>query len=344
VPGDKGTWHWNVLGEDNIGDEGLICDRCQQPIDVYHPDATWAAMNPVTANNETKVTFEGYHISQLLVPWVVKTSIGWRSLLEKRKRYPRQKLNNEVFGRSYDSGVRPITRGQLKACCREEVRIGDFEYYLKFAQSNDIFAGIDWGTGENSFTVISLGAYLNTGTFSIFWIHRFEGEDLEPVRQLDRICSILARYNVCLSGCDYGGGFDRNDHLIRAFGPQKILKYQYNPNQKKGKVFWDPKFKRFMCHRTEVMSDVFNALVRKQISLPNWDDFFEPYGQDVLNIFSEFSRQLRMTVYNHSPGTTDDSYHSILYCFLASMIKYPRPDIIAPLKDTGEDFQPKRRR
>lgn len=344
VPGDKGTWHWNVLGEDNIGDEGLICDRCQQPIEVYHPDAAWAAMNPVTENNKTKVTFEGYHISQLLVPWVVKTKAGWRGLLEKQKRYPRQKLNNEVFGRSYDSGIRPITRGQLKACCREEVRISDFEYYMKFAQSNDIFAGIDWGTGENSFTVISLGAYLNTGTFSIFWIHRFEGEDLEPIRQLDRICSILARYNVCLTGCDYGGGFDRNDHLIRAFGPQKILKYQYNPNQKKGKVFWDQKFKRFMCHRTEIMSDIFNALVRKQISLPNWDDFFEPYGQDVLNIFSEYSKQLRMTIYNHSPGTTDDSYHSILYCFLASMIKYPRPDIIAPLKDTGEDFQPKRRR
>jgi hypothetical protein len=344
VPGDSGTWHWNVLGEDNLGAEGLICDRCHQPIEVYRPEACWAAMNPATENNKEKVTFEGYHISQLLVPWVVKTPEGWKGLLEKQKRYPRQKLNNEVFGLSYDSGTRPITRGQLKACCREEVRLSDFEYYQKFAHTQDIFAGIDWGTGENAYTVISLGTYFGTGAFSIFWTHRFVGEDLEPVRQLDNICGILSKYNVQICGCDYGGGFDRNDHLIRAFGPQKVLKYQYNPNQKKGKIFWQPQLRRFMCHRTEVMSDVFNALIRKQIALPNWDDFFEPYGQDILNIFSEYSKQLRMTIYNHSPGTTDDTFHSIVYCFLASMIKYPRPDIMAPLRDTGEDFKPKRRR
>jgi hypothetical protein len=301
-------------------------------------------MNPVTEDSKEKVTFEGYHISQLLVPWIVKRPEGWKGLVEKRERYPRQRFQNEVLGLSYDSGTRPITRGQLKACSREEVRLADFEYYTKFAHAHDIFAGIDWGTGERSYTVLSLGAYLNTGTFSIFWIHRFVGEDLEPARQLDRICGILSKYNVCLTGCDYGGGFDRNDHLIRAFGPQKILKYQYNPNQKKGKIYWDQKLRRFMCHRTEVMSDVFNALVRKQISIPNWDDFFEPYGQDILNIFSEYSKQLRMTIYQHSPGTTDDSFHSILYCFMASMIKYPRPDVIAPLKDTGEDYQPHRRR
>jgi hypothetical protein len=346
TPKNPNSWHWNVLDEDNIGKKGLMCDKCHEPIDPYHPLAQWAALNPRTKKNKDKVAFEGYRIPQLMVPWIINSpdGSGWASILEKQERYSRQKLYNEVLGISYDSGTRPLTRGQLKACCKEHIRLGDFEGFKKYAQGTDIFAGIDWGTGENTYTVISLGAYLGTGNFTVFWVHRFTGRELEPPIQLDLISTILTQFNVCITGCDYGGGFDRNDHLIRAFGPQKILKYQYNPQQKRGKVYWEEKLHRFAVHRTEVMSDIFNAIVRKQFDLPCWDDFHDPYGQDILNIFSEKNEQRRMIEYKHAPGTTDDTFHSILYCFLASMIKYPRPDIIAPLRDTGEDFKPRRRR
>lgn len=698
TPNNASSWHWNVLDEDNIGKTGLVCDKCKQPINPYHPMAQWAALNPRTDTNYDKISFEGYRIPQLMVPWIVNSAEGWASLLGKLERYPRQKLYNEVLGISYDSGTRPLTRGQLKACCKDHIRLADFEGFKKYAHGTDIFAGIDWGchdeetriltqdgwkffrdltdndqvaqwdaetrvmslvkpevrtirdwdgplyhfetkggldmmltgthrmrvgnqygtkwvteradqtigrggnikfvghvdwegeevstftlpglpkspgyqgcepitfmmddwleflgyilseggiclkesaagdlvpyhlkmsqresvsaekadkikacmdrmgipysefpnpetgdlnwsingkqfwrwfaenmgypgdqkrvprqflslsrrqlqilfdamvmgdgytdpregcdsgayystskglcedfqevcirigrrclirlhkpaegnrkarwramwssgrdfqlntpnqrvkqisykgkvycckvpsgyivterngcvayqgnTGENTYTVMSLGAYLGSGNFTIFWTHRFTGRSLEPPIQLEEICAILAQFNVCITGCDYGGGFDRNDHLIRAFGPNKILKYQYNSRQKKGKIYWEERLHRFAVHRTEVMSDVFNALIRKQIDLPCWDDFADPYGKDILSIFSEKNEQMRMIEYKHAPGTTDDTFHSILLCFLASMIKYPRPDIIAPLKDTGEDFHPKRR-
>lgn len=344
TPKDASSWHWNVLDEDNIGKKGLICDKCHEPIDPYCPEAQWAALNPQTETNKEKVAFEGYRIPQLMVPWILLREEGWAEILQKQERYSRQKLYNEVLGISYDSGTRPITRGQLKACCKENIQLGDYEHFRKLTAGQHVFAGIDWGTGENSFTVISLGAYIGTGNFTVFWTHRFTGRDLEPPIQLDRICTILSHFDVEIAGCDYGGGFDRNDHLIRAFGPQKILKYQYNPQQKKGKVYWEEKLRRFAVHRTEVMSDVFNAFVRKQIDLPRWDDFFEPYGQDILNIFSEKNERLRMIEYKHAPGTTDDTFHSIVLCLLASMIKYPRPDILTPSKDSGVDFKPKHKR
>lgn len=344
TPKDPSSWHWNILGEDNIDKKGVVCDRCKEIINPLGPEARWVSMNPQTERNKKKVAFEGFRIPQLMVPWIIGTEEKWSELLGKYERYSRQKLYNEVLGLSYDSGTRPLTKGQLKACCKDHIRLGDFENFKKFSADYDIFAGIDWGTGENSYTVISLGAYLGTGNFTIFWTHRFTGRDLEPPIQLERIGTILSQFNVSLCGCDYGGGFDRNDHLIRAFGPHKILKYQYNPQQKKGKIYWEDKLHRFAVHRTEVMSDVFNAITRKQFDFPCWEDFHEPYGQDILNIFSEKNDDQRMTMFKHSPGTTDDTFHSILYCFLASMIKYPRPDIIAPVRDTGEDFTPRRRR
>jgi hypothetical protein len=344
TPKNPQSWHWNILDEDNIGPNGLVCDKCKKPIDPYDPECRWASLNPQTEKNKDKVTFEAFRIPQLMVPWIVLTKDGWAEILRKQEHYSRQKFYNECLGISYDSGTRPITRAQLKACCKDTIRLSDYESFMKYGHQTDVFAGVDWGTGEQTYTVIVLGAYLGSGNFTIFWAHRFTGRELEPPMQLDMISTILTKFNVSLCGCDYGGGFDRNDHLIRVFGPNKILKYQYNHMQKKGKIYWEEKLRRFAVHRTEVMSDVFNALIRKQIDLPAWDDFFEPHGQDILNIFSEYNERLRMVEYKHAPGSTDDTFHSILLCFLASMIKYPRPDIIAPLKDTPDQEYPKRKR
>lgn len=329
TPKDPSSWHWNILTEANIGKKGLVCDRCGEPISAAHPMAKWASMNPVMEDNKDKVTFEGYRIPQIMVPWV-----DWNEVLQHQEQYSRALFHNEKLGMSYDSGVRPLTRGQVKRCCKEHIRLGDIESFKRLAQGNQVFAGIDWGSGENTYTVISFGGYFGTGNFSIFWIHRFTGPDLDPEVQMDKICQMITQLNVQLVGVDYGGGFHPNDKLVRTFGPQKIVKYQYNPRQKK-KIYWEATLGRYMCHRTEVMSDVFNAIKRKLIDLPNWDDFRDPYGQDMLNIFSEFNERLRMIEYKKKPGTTDDSFHSILYCLLASMIKFPRPDITMPKKDTG---------
>ena len=329
TPKDPSSWHWNVLREKNIGKEGLICDKCGESISARHPMAKWASLQPRTDDNKDKVTFEGFRIPQIMVPWV-----DWTEVLQAQEQYQRAQFYNEKLGMSYDSGTRPINRGQLKACCKPEIRLGDIEHFKRIAQGREVFAGIDWGTGENTYTVISFGAYLGTGNFTIFWVHRFTGPDVEPDRQLDLISQMLAQLNVQIAGVDYGGGFHPNSTLIGRFGVNKIMKYQYNPRQKK-KVYWEPNLQRWMCHRTEVMSDIFEALKKRQIDLPNWDEFFQPHGQDILNIFSEYNERLRMIEYKHAPGTTDDAFHSILYCFLASMIKHPRPDIMAPMKETG---------
>jgi hypothetical protein len=241
---------------------------------------------------------------------------------------------NEKLGMSYDSGVRPITKAQLEACCRPHITLEGIEDFRKLAQGRQVYAGIDWGTGENTYTVISFGGYLGAGNFSIFYIHRFTGPDLEPDRQLDLISQMITQLQVQIVGVDYGGGFDRNKTLINRFGPNKIIKYQYNPRQKK-KIYWEPALLRYMCHRSEVMSDLFTTIKRKLIDLPNWEDFKDPFGQDILNIFSEYNNRLRMEEFKHSPGKCDDSFHSILYCLLASMIQHPRPDLLNIKKETG---------
>lgn len=331
VPGDSSTWHWNILGEANIGQEGLICDKCGALINAMHEKAQWVSMNP-GVRDQLKEPYEGFRIPQLMVPW-----LSWPELLDNYHIYPRSKFFNEVLGESYDSGLRPLTRQDVIDNCEPGFFMTD-EMLAKIRHtlggSQQVWAGIDWGTdSESSFTVLTLGAYLNN-KFTIFYIHRFDGQGMDPGIQLAQIEDIIARWNVAAVGVDYGGGFHPNGQLARKFGANRIRKYQYsNPSVK---VRWEPEMDRFVVHRTEVMTDIFSAIKRRDVfRFPDWHQFEKPFGEDFLNIFSEYNENMRMTVYTKTPGKTDDSFHSSLLCFLVSMLHHPRPDILRPESKTS---------
>lgn len=323
--GGEGGRYWNVLGEKNIGKTGLICEKCGKAISAAHEDARWAAM---VAYRPEKEMFEAYRIPQLMVPWK-----PWAELLHQYESYPRAKFYNEVLGISFDSGLRPLTLTQVREHCKEEISMfpKELDRYASLSFAQPVFMGLDWGTAENSYTVMVLATYVNM-KYRIFYIHRFVGKDAEPPVQLQIICDFVRRFNVAIIGTDYGGGFDRNDHLMRQFGPQRLQKFQYMARCKK-KVEWDGRLLRWKVHRTEVMSDLFNAIKRGAFEFPRWAEFQNPYAQDFCNIFSEYNETLRMIQYMHAPNMPDDSFHALLFGFLGSMIKVPRPDIIAPRRE-----------
>lgn len=324
--------YWNILSEDHIGAKSLVCDRCHKPIHSMDPDSKWVSLNPDIIKTIPK-PFEGYRIPQLMVPW-----IPFEEILQNQKTYSRGKFYNEVLGLSYDSGTRPLTRQDIIENCDPRIHLDEkFQSYMTTIVGNafPVYAGIDWGTGEKTYTVLSLGCYMGDGKFTIFYVHRFEGREAEPQVQIEEIERLINRFHIRLVGCDYGGGFWPNDELTRRFGWQRIIKYQYS--QPSTKVHWQKDLNRFLVHRTEVMSDVFNAIKRRGqvFRFPCWEEFQIPYAADMLNIFSEYNEQLRQNVYKKSPNCTDDTFHAILLCFLASMINHPRPDVIAPMSQTG---------
>jgi hypothetical protein len=317
--------NWNILGEENIGKRCLICSKCGKPINAMHPDAQWASLNP---NPRVPYPMEGYRVPQIMVPW-----LQWEDILNKQMTYSRAKFHNEVLGMSYDSGTRPLTRQDVLENCSESISIANPSSQISKTRGKIVYMGVDWGTGEQTFTVITIGCYLNDGMFSIMYAKRCEGPESEPERQIMIITELMRAWNVQYVGCDYGGGFDRNDKLIRLYGIQKIFKYQYSTITG-GKVKWDQGLSRYMVNRTEVMSDVFNAIKRKNVfRFPRWDEWEKPFGQDMLNIFSEYSEQRRVNEYQKSRSTSDDAFHSMLLCFLVSQLTNPRPDVLVPQKD-----------
>jgi hypothetical protein len=332
TPNNPSSWFWNILTEDNIdpGQDGPICSKCKQRIDPMHPMAQWASMNE-GVKQKLKEFYEGYRIPQLMVPW-----IPWSEILDKYVKFPRATFYNEVLGLSYDSGSRPLTRKNIiDNCVPGQYMDQDGLHAIKAALGDisPVYAGIDWGTGEGSYSVIALGAYIH-GFFNIFYIHRFEGPEVEPSAQIDLISKLIKYWNVQLVGVDYGGGHYPNDQLARTFGSRRIVKYQYSqPSQK---VRWEDGLRRYLVHRTEVMSDIFSAIKRLDVfRFPDFAQFEDPFAKDMLNIFSEYNETQRQVQYKHAPDMTDDSFHAILFCFLASMIRNPRHDVLNPTQKTN---------
>lgn len=339
VPGDPSTWHWNILTEESIGLEGLICDKCGGSIDAKDPDAQWAALNP---HPKVEKPFEGFRIPQLMVPW-----IEWNDILHKHSNYPRAKLYNEVLGRSFDSGTRPLTRQDIMDNCNARLSMRHYKRIArKYSGQIPIFMGIDWGTGEGAFTVVSMGGYLpfDQDKYTYFYFKRFVGLESEPKVQLEIIKNLVREFNVQHIGADYGMGHWPNDELLREFGAERVHKYQWVGNVKK-KIKWDPQLgvPRFLCHRTEVMSDYFNAMKRRNVfRFPRWEEVHDPFALDFLNVISEYNERLRMNVYKHPHGMPDDSCHSAIFGFLASFYFKKRPDVILPTREIDRELKNQR--
>ena len=317
------SWHWNILGEGNIGEKGLICDKCGGPIDAARPEAQWVR----TGSPDPKLsTFEGFRIPQLMVPW-----LDWKDLYTKYKSYNRAQFYNECLGRSYDSGQRPLTAAEVQRNCDPNMRLSaeGVRAWREKMTGIPLYGGVDWGQDSSkSYTVMKVGGYYQ-GAFRVIFAHRFDGTEQEPRTQMDTICRTIDTFELARVGVDHGGGHWPNDELLRKYGSQRIVRFQYSqPN-----VFmkWDTNLGRYLLHRSEVMSAIFNAIKRGNVvRFPSWVDFASPFGSDMLSIFSEYNERMHMTQYKKSLNNTDDSFHAFLLTLVVSMLDVPRPDIFVP--------------
>jgi hypothetical protein len=261
-----------------------------------------------------------------MVPW-----IEWKDMLTKYQEYPRSRFFNEALGMSFDSGQRPLTREDILRNCDDDMGMTPegVKAWQEKLRGVPLYGGIDWGQdSSNSYTVMMVGGYFQ-GLFRIIFAHRFQGAEAEPQPQLKKIYRIIETFKLQRIGVDHGGGFVQNDDLLRKYGSGRIVRFQYS--QPSVFMRWDGRLGRYVIHRSEVMSSIFNAIKRGSVfRLPSWKDFATPFAADMLSIFSEYNERMHMTQYKKSPNNTDDSFHSLLFMFLASMLDQPRPDIFVP--------------
>jgi hypothetical protein len=327
--------NWSVIEEGNIGPTGLRCMKT-----LREGGTCGAPLNPIengqwVRTGRSNQEWEGFRLPQPIVIYAYRDNPKvfarkWQYLLQKQKRYPRPKFSNEVMARSYDQGTKPVTYEEVRRCCLSDLKM--IEEPTRQVKSGHSWAGVDWGTGDESYTVLSIWNYDNNGRFRLLFAKKYEGIESDPDYQVLDIIKWCRLFNVTRIGADWGFGFYPNAQLQKAFGAHKVALYMYAGKQGE-KVKWDAKGGRFVAHRTRVMQDFFTLIKRGPVSggiaFANWDEM-EPLANDILAIYSEYSERLRELKFDHPRGVPDDFTHTGVYALLASQWEHKRPDLHAP--------------
>lgn len=333
TPSDPSSWHWVVLGLKNLGKTGPICERCGSYLNPEHPKAQWV----ITGN--PKAEYEGYRICRLMVPWFWKPDHNspnpysqWQSILHAHQNYPTAQFMNEVLALGHDSGTKPITRIELVRACDDHYLM-DESQIVELSKSHELFGGIDWGTGENCYTVFSIGGYVRPdANFQVLMSKRFSGQLADPIPQMREIFRLIDLFRLKFIGTDYGMGFHPNKILTSKYGAKRIHQFQYAARSST-KVLFRAAMMRYILYRSPLMADIFMAIKTLKIRLPAFSVYNYPYIADIEAIYAEYSETLKMIMYNKPRNKPDDTFHSILYLMLASFLQFPRPDIMAPLQE-----------
>jgi len=330
VPCDRHSpRYWNLLDARNIGKKGLICSKPECGMPINPAAGQWVTMAPGEF-------YQGYHVTQLMVPWK-QTEDAWNTeIVLPSQKWPEAKFNNEILGVSYDSASAPVTRMDIERCCHPTKQVTGIDSHAftfgRHPVHNGLrcFAGVDWGEGRSegsqehgkkrfaSWTILTIGAYVNPDLFWPFYMKRYVGREIDPELILPDILHWCGVFNVEMLGVDWGHGWGINSRLFQQRGRDRVMQFAYSTSLGERKR-WDGDSFKFIVNRNAVLSGIFQSIKEEQFLFPAWETF-EPFAKDILAEYVEYNERTRTMMYDHPIDQPDDGLHSLAYCKLAADI------------------------
>ena len=285
-----------TIDERALGPTSLVCPNCQAPIDATqgfwiprNPAATWGA---------------GFTISHPMVPW-----IEFEGILERQRSYDPVRLKNEVLGLPTTLGEHVVTRAELEACCTSAPMANGPE-----ALSARLFAGIDWGGGMVSRTVLVIGMMRSNFTFEIRHISALHAQE-DPKLIVEELARRCRQFNVCAIGADgNGNGLVYNRLLFDKVQPPGGL-YGIFYSVAEQQPTREGAIMRWMVGRSASIGVLFGRVKRKQLLFPRRQDV-DPYLDEFSCETAVYDEHLRAVKYTHPLTQRDDALHAANYALL----------------------------
>lgn len=316
--------HWNPPGMEQIGRKGMICSRCGYGLNPLN--GQWVRTGRKDA------PYEGFHMSQVMMPY---TDLARGEAAFEQKWYElytdvhsptavEAKVRNEILGESWDVGRKPLKDDELRECVRPWLRMSREAPNAVLRDAHwHTFMGVDWGSGTdgNAYTVVTLlYAYGDDKRPCVYYMKRYEGTEADPRFVKRDLAELFKKNKVSLAFVDAGFGWAIIPELrdlvpdgLRRIVPLKLVGSQSEI------IKYDEKAHLFTAHRTRWMSKVFTVFQNGRIDLPRENEFWDPFGLDILNIHYEELPSGEMR-YGHTG--TDDSFHSIMNAITAMKYFY----------------------
>lgn len=297
--------------------DGMHCIHCGKKLNVV--EGQWIPAYP----NRMK-SFRGYHIPQVICPFIVNNRNNWDKLLHKLMNGVLATFIQENLGISYSVGQRLLTMQHIRRQCmlpstkwlQEEIKRNPSRYSF-------IVAGIDWGGAElSSFTVITVIGIRPNGRIDTLWARRYRGFD--PDEQMTDIAKICRYYGCVAVAADAGMGLDKNQILAKRFG-LPIVQMQYTrqlklfgKNQSRGRT---NVVQCWTIDKVMALDVLFLAIRNRRIFFPNEEVFIETYCPDLLSPYESTTEVGGLThrLYLRNEAQPDDFCHALCFASMLAM-------------------------
>jgi hypothetical protein len=309
-----------ILGEKNLTPTKYVCRKCGKELTRSNisKNGQWVKMNRTSK-------MYGFRISQMVSPSVSPADV-WQKTLN----YPKSKLFNEVFGRSFEHADKPLTRPVL-------MRLVDSSLFLAERReppfmSMPITMGIDWGHGTSSYTIVTVRTRMpGTDKDVILHTKKFKVGDelLVEEYQIPYIHRLVENFGVNYILADYGDGFTQGQILKSYYGAGFDMVF-YSPLQKK-LIDYTAENNFWTVARDRILFLYVTHLRKQKDIWPGGDmegimHMIEDHEVVQLEYRSTSvkspegnmaeSGSSRM-MFTHPLGTTDDSFHSSFLSWFA---------------------------
>jgi hypothetical protein len=245
-----------------------------------------------------------------MVPWM-----KYQHILDRAQEYDLFQLRNEVLGLPTTLGEHAVTMAELEACCQ-----GGAMWKTSGGQTGgppgNLFAGVDWGGGSNSRTVLVIGELTPDFVFHVRHVSAFRPTE-DPLYSIEQVARILRQLRVVAVGADSGLGLTNNRLLFEKYTPPNgFFAISYAPSEKhptRDGYLW-----KWTVDRTVALSHVFTRVRKRTILLPQLSDMREylPEFSCVVAIHDAAMRSIKFT---HAESQRDDTLHALNYALLMAV-------------------------
>jgi hypothetical protein len=297
--------HWNRQDHDMVAyldAEGLHCRVCGVLLDKAQGE--W-----VVGHRDGK--YKGYRASQLMVPW-----LSGEDILDKQERYPPKRFLNEVLALPYEAMGSPVTEERIRVCCEESFHMIK-EGVTPDGIGSPVYAGIDWGTGLKSYTILVFVTHVG-GKWTVLRAKRFSGVEADANRSMDLIIKELHRFKPVGVSCDWGFGHLQNAQIKLKYHGGEVRTVFSSTGA--APIVLD-NTGRYVINRTNMMSRVFNMILEERIRFPRFEDF-GTFAKDILAIKAEDpdANGVRSTQLKYTHVAPDDYFHAMMYALIAGEV------------------------
>ena len=300
------------LDDKCLGPVGPICPKCQAALDPNqglwiprNPGSTWGA---------------GYTLNHLVTPW-----LNYPELLECQQSYNPAKFRNECLGLPSFLGDHIVTREEVESCCTQRAMAKVFGDVSPVARCR-LVAGIDWGGGAISRTVLVIGHMEDNDHFHVVFMERYHAQEDpdEILKAIVRRCNEFRIQLIAADGADTGSVYNALllNELPRLYGLYAVFysTADQQPRQYKGRLW------KWTIGRTPSIGMVFTRIKRQRILFPRLEDCSSFLGEICCET-AEYDDHNRSIKYRHPETQADDTLHSLNYATALARMALDRQSV-----------------